>query len=160
MSAIDLSTAGVSIKYATEATAGTRPTSGYTAIPGIKSIPDLNPEPSSLETTTLDATEWKTYIPGLKDPGGALSLTANNTEAFHTVWGALVEAATAAKETGKSIWFAVVIPGLTKSFYFAGEPSDLGMSAIEVDSVLEISPYITPSKIAGWAASPTTTPVT
>lgn len=155
MSAIDLSTAGVSIQYAAEATAGTRPTTGYTKIPGIKSIPDLNPEPSSLETTTLDATEWKTYIPGLKDPGGALSLTANNTEAFHTAWGALVEAAETARKDDKAIWFAVVIPGLTKSFYFAGEPSDLGLSALEVDAVLEISPYITPSKIAGWAAAPT-----
>lgn len=155
MSAIDLSTAGVSIQYAAEATAGTRPTSGYTPIPGIKSIPDMNPEPSSLETTTLDATEWKSYIPGLKDPGGALGLTANNTEMFHTAWAALVEAAATAKEAGKGIWFAVVIPGLTKSFYFTGDPSDLGLSAIEVDSVLEISPYITPNKIAGWAAKPT-----
>ena len=56
---------------------------------------------------------------------------------------------------GKAVWFAVVIPGLTKSFYFAGEPADLGLSAIEVDSVLEISPYIMPSKIAGWATKPT-----
>ena len=152
---IDLSSAGVTIQYASEATAGTRPTSGYAAIEGIKAIPDLNPEPSSLETTTLDATEWKTYIPGLKDPGGALQFTANNTEAFHTAWTALVEATAGAKKDGKAIWFAVVIPGLTKSFYFAGDPSDLGLSAIEVDSVLEISPYITPSKIAGWAAKPT-----
>lgn len=155
MSAIDLSSAGVTVQYATEAAAGTRPTSGYTAIPGIKAIPDLNPEPSSLETTTLDATEWKTYIPGLKDPGGALSFTANNNEGFHTAWTALVEAAATAKEAGKAVWFAVVIPGLTKSFYFAGDPSDLGLSAIEVDSVLEVSPYITPSQIAGWAAKPT-----
>lgn len=153
--AIDLSTAGVSIQYAAETTEGTRPTTGYTAIPGIKSIPDLNPEPSSLETTTLDATEWKTYIPGLKDPGGALAFTANNTEAFHTAWNSLIEEADTAKEGGKAIWFAVVIPGLTQSFYFAGDPSPLGLSAIEVDSVLEIEPYITPSKIDGWAAKPT-----
>lgn len=155
---IDLSTAGVSIQYAPETTAGTRPTSGYTAITGIKSIPDLNPEPASLETTTLDATEWKTYIPGLKDPGGALSFTANNTEQFHTDWTALRTAYETAKEGEKALWFAVVVPGLTKSFYFAGEPSELGLSAIEVDAVLEISPYITPSKIAGWAAKPTETP--
>lgn len=155
MSAIDLSTAGVTIQYAPETAAGTRPTTGYTAISGIKAIPDLNPEPSSLETTTLDATEWKTYIPGLKDPGGALSFTANNNEEFHTLWGKLVESAATAKQAGKEIWFAVVIPGLTKSFYFAGDPSDLGLSAIEVDSVLEVNPYITPSKIAGWAEKPT-----
>lgn len=153
--AIDLSTAGITIQYAAEATAGTRPTSGYTKISGIKSIPDINPEPSSLETTTLDATEWKTYIPGLKDPGGALALTANNTEQFHTDWAALVEASATAKEGNKTIWFAVVIPGLTKAFYFSGDPSPLGMSAVEVDAVLEIEPYITPSKIEGWAAKPT-----
>lgn len=152
---IDLSTAGVSIRYAVEATAGTRPITGYTAINGIKSIPDLNPEPNSLETTTLDATQWKTYIPGLKDPGGALALTANNTEVFQTQWATLVEDAAEGKEAGKRCWFAVVIPGLSKSFYFAGEPSELGLSAIEVDSVLEIEPYITPSEIHGWDIKPT-----
>lgn len=155
MARIDLSSAGVSFEYAVEATAGTRPVSGYTAIPGMKSIPDLNPEPSSLETTTLDEIEWKTYIPGLKDPGGALAFTANNTEELHTEWGKLVTAATEAAETGLSTWFAVVIPGLTKAFYFAGTPSELGLSAVETDSVLEIEPYITPSKIEGWASKPT-----
>lgn len=153
--AIDLSTAGVSIQYAVEATAGTRPTTGYTAIKGMKSIPDLNPEPSSLETTTLDATEWKTYIPGLKDPGGALQFTANNTEEFHTNWEALMSAYATAKESGKATWFAVVIPGLTKAFYMSGEPSALGLSGVEVDSVLEIQPYITPNAIHGWDAKPT-----
>ena len=155
MSAIDLSTAGVSVQYAVEVTAGTRPVSGYTAIPGIKSIPDINPQPTSIDATTLEATEWKSYIPGLKDPGGALGFTANNTEAFQTAWTALREASKTAKEAGKVIWFAVVIPGLTKAFYFAGEPADLGLSAIEVDSVLEVGPFITPGKIEGWAEKPT-----
>lgn len=156
MARIDLSTAGVTVRYAVEATAGTRPTTGYTAIPGIKSIPDLNPEPSSLETTTLDETEWKTYIPGLKDPGGALAFGANNTEEFHDAWGAFVSAATTAKESGKATWIAIVIPGLSKAFYFAGEPSPLGLSAIEVDSVLEIEGYISPSAIdEGWSEKPT-----
>ena len=155
MARIDLSSAGVTLRYAVEVSAGTRPVSGYTALTGIKAIPDLNPEPSSLETTTLEELEWRTYIPGLKDPGGALAFTANNTEQFHTDWNALVEASETAKEDGKSVWFAVVIPGLTKSFYFAGNPSPLGLSAVEVDSVLEIEPYITPSKIEGWATKVT-----
>ena len=68
--AIDLSTAGIQVAYCAEATAGTKPTTGWTKLTGIKSIPDFNPEPSSLETTTLDATEYRTYIPGLKDVGG------------------------------------------------------------------------------------------
>lgn len=153
--AIDLSTAGVTVQYAAETTAGTKPTTGYTKIPGIKAIPDLNPEPSGLDTTTLEAEEWKTYIQGLKDPGGAIQFTANNTEEFQTAWTTLVEAYNTAITTGKEVWFAVVIPGLTKSFYFSGKPSDLGLSAIEVDAVLEIQPYITPHKIGGWSAKPT-----
>lgn len=155
MARIDLSTAGVSVQYAVEDTAGAMPTSGYTKLTGIKSVPDLNPEPSSLETTTLDETEWKTYIPGLKDPGGALAFTANNTEAFQTEWAALVSAAEEAKASGKGTWFVIVIPGLTKSFYFAGTPSPLGLSAIETDSVLEVDGYISPTSIAGWDTAPT-----
>lgn len=154
MPRIDLSTAGVTLQYAV-ATSDTMPTSGYTRITGIKAIPDLNPEPGSLETTTLDETEWRTYIPGLKDPGGALSFTANNTEEFQTEWETLVTASEAGEAEGNATWFAVVIPGLTKSFYFAGSPSPLGLSAIEVDSVLEIEAYITPSSIAGWNTAPT-----
>lgn len=155
MARIDLTTAGVSIQYAVETTAGQRPTTGYTKVTGVKSIPDLNPEPGSLETTTLDEMEWRTYVPGLKDPGGALAIGANNTEEFQTEWASLVSAAEEANESGKNIWFAIVVPGLTKSFYFAGRPSPLGLSAIEVDSVLEVDGYITPTSIAGWQTKPT-----
>ena len=155
MPRIDLSTAGVSVQYAVETTAGTRPTTGYEKLTGIKAIPDINPEPSSLETTTLDETEWKTYIPGLRDPGGALAFTANNTEAFQTEWAAMVEAASTGTTTGLSTWFAIVIPGLTKAFYLSGMPSPLGLSGIETDSVLEIDGYITPSSIHGWDTKPT-----
>ena len=49
--------AGVKIKYAVEATAGTRPTSGYKVLPDIKEVPEMNPEPETLETTTLSDTD-------------------------------------------------------------------------------------------------------
>ena len=154
MARIDLSSAGVSVNYCVETTAGTKPTTGYTKLTGIKAIPDLNPEPSSLETTTLDEIEWKTYIPGLKDPGGALAFTANNTEDFQTEWEDMVTAAETGSTTGLSTWYCIVIPGLTKSFYFSGMPSPLGLSAVEVDSVLEIDGYVTPTSIEGWATAP------
>ena len=146
----ELSTAGVSVKYCVETTAGTKPTSGFTAIPNIKAIPDLNPEPSSLEVTDLSDTEWKRYIPGLKDPGGALAFSANNTDAFQTAWATLVSAADAGRLASKATWFEIVVPGLTKSFQFAGIPSELGLSGIDVDSVLEVDAYIAPNQIDGW----------
>ena len=78
--AINLSTIGVRLYYGVEETAGERPTSGYTRIFGIKSTPSLNPAPDTIETTTLDELEYKTYVDGLKDLGGALEFTFNLTE--------------------------------------------------------------------------------
>ena len=153
--ALELSTAGVLLKYACETTAGTRPTTGYTQIPNIKSIPDFNPEPESLEVTDLSDTEWRRYIPGLKDPGGALAFTANLTTGFKTAWEALVTAATTAAASNKATWFEIMVPSFG-SFFFAGIPSNLGMTAMDVNAVLEIEAYITPNQIHGWASSSTT----
>lgn len=143
--AINLSTAGVQLWYAVESTSGTRPTSGYTRITGIKSTPSLNPAPDTLETTTLDETEYKTYIDGLKDLGGALEFTFNLTEELITKWEALMDSYEAGKLANKATWFVIVVPGLTKAFYFTGNPSDLGLPETEVNTVLEITNYITPT---------------
>ena len=53
------------------------------------------------------------------------------------------------------MWFEIVIPGLTKSFQFRGTPSAMGLSAIEVDGVLECDVHITPNKITGWGTKST-----
>lgn len=153
---IALSTAGVTVGYATEATAGTRPTTGYKVIPDIKEIPEMNPEPETLETTTLAATEYKTYIEGLKDLGGALSFTANYTAELETEWSALVTAYNTAKTSGKSIWFEVKHPSLTKSVFFTGQPSAMGLPGMSVNSVLETNLYITPTNAPVWETKTTT----
>ena len=153
--AINLSTAGVQLLYAVEETKGTRPTSGYKRIKGIKSTPSLNPSPETLETTTLDETEYKTYIDGLKDLGGALEFTFNLTEELITVWDELMTAYEAAKVEGKATWFTIVIPGLSESFYFTGNPSAMGLPETAVSSVLEITNYITPTNAPEKFAKPT-----
>lgn len=143
--AINLSTAGVKLMYAVEATAGTRPTSGYKHIKGAKSTPSLNPSPETLETTTLDETEYKTYIDGLKDLGGALEFTFNLTEELIELWDGLMEEYETAKVAGKATWFTIVVPGLSESFYFTGNPSAMGLPETSVSAVLEITNYITPT---------------
>ena len=150
----ELSTAGVLLKYAVEATAGTRPTTGYTQIPCVKAIPDFNPEPESLEVTDLSDTTWRRYIPGLRDPGGALAFTANLTTQFKTAWEALITAFEAANADGKATWFEIMVPNFG-SFYFAGYPTELGMTAMDVNAVLEIEAYVTPNQIEGWSTSST-----
>lgn len=152
---INLSTAGIHLKYAVEETAGTRPTSDYTDLLGVKSTPSLNPAPETLETTDLNQTEYKTYVDGLKDLGGALEFAFNLTQVFIDNWDALMTAYEAAKTTGKSVWFLIDIPGLTMGWYFKGNPSSLGLPETTVNSVLETVAYITPTAAPIQAAKPT-----
>ena len=149
--AIYLSTIGVHLKYAVEATAGTRPTTGYTDLVGVKSIPALTSAPDNLETTTLNETEYKTYIPGLKDLGGALNFTFNLSQDLKDLWDTLMTAYQAAAATGKATWFEVVVPGLTESLYFKGEPSAMGLPEMAVNSVAEVENSITPTAAPIWA---------
>lgn len=154
--AINLSTAGIHLYYAVEGTAGTRPTqkSDYTDLVGVKSTPSLNPSPEALETTSLNETEYKTYIDGLKDLGGALEFTWNLTQELVTLWEALMTAYEEAKTAGKATWFLIDIPGLTEGLYFKGNPSDMGSPETAVNSVLEITNYITPTSAPIKAAKP------
>ncbi len=155
--AINLSTAGVFLCYAVETTAGTRPTAGYTRIYGAKSTPSFNPSPETLETTTLDETEYKTYIDGLKDLGGALEFTFNMTQDLVTSWETLMTAYETAKSTGKATWFAIIIPGITNALFFKGNPSRMGLPETTVNSVLEVTNYITPTNAPEFLAKPTVT---
>lgn len=152
--ALEISTAGILLKYAAEATAGTRPTTGYTTVPNIKSTADFNPEPNTLEVTDLSDLVWKRYIEGLRDPGGAMSFTANLTSAFKTAWETLVTAYSTAFASSKLVWFEIMVPTIG-SFYFAGKPAELGINGYETDAVAEINVYITPNKIEGWGTSST-----
>jgi hypothetical protein len=152
---IAISTAGVTFGYAVETAKGTRPTTGYTLIPDVKEIPEMNPEPETLETTVLSETEFKTYIEGLKDLGGALSFLANYTTDLETVWADLVTAYKAAMAEGKATWFEVKHPKLEKSVFFTGQPSAMGLPAMAVGNVLETNLYITPTNAPAWEVKST-----
>ena len=155
--ALEIASAGAGIYYCVETTAGTRPTSGYTRISSVKTIGALDAEPATYDVTDLSDMEFKRYIPGLKDIGGDVPLTANLTQAFLDEWAALVTAAeTGASATSpKSTWFEVDIPKLSKSFFFRGVPSPLGLSEIATDSALETTAHVTPNEILGWETKTT-----
>lgn len=151
--ALEFSTIGVKIGYVVETTAGSRPTSGVTNIPDIKSIPGMNLTPSKLEVTNL-VDKYKRFIPGLLDAGDDIALTGNLTASLKTVWNSMVSAAETAWASQKSTWFEIKIPGYD-SFWFAGLPSIMGFNDMAVDSVAEASLHIIPNQIVGWAAAST-----
>lgn len=148
------STAGMLLAYAVEATAGTRPTTGYTKIPEVKSMPSFNPAPETIQSTTLEETEYHTYVEGLKDLGGALEFGANLTADLITAWEACNTAHDALTE-GKAMWFAVVHPKLEKAVFFQGDPSPLGLNEATVGSMAETTLYITPNSAPEWQSKPT-----
>lgn len=148
---MDLSTAGIKIYYAVETTAGTRPTTGWAEIPGVKSIPEFGSEPSQLESTTLNATTWRTYVAGLRDTGGAVGLTFNDNDTFQSAWEDLKDAYDTGKASGLATWIEYVVPNMTKAFSYTADIADLGFGGAEVDSILENTGYVVPSGGIGWA---------
>ena len=146
--------AGTKVFYGVESTAGTVPTAGYVQLPGITELPDMNSQPETIETTPLDAEEYKEYIPGLKDTGGALALTANMTQALKEAWATCVEAFKTAKTADKAMWFMFDIPEIEDVFMFTGEPTPMGFAGASVNSALTTSLYVTPSNEPDWMTDP------
>ena len=69
------SSAGIKLYYG-QSTDGKAKPATWTEIPDVTAIPALGGEPNMLDCTPLSETVQKQYIPGLKDPGGALGYTA------------------------------------------------------------------------------------
>lgn len=151
------STAGMWLGYAAEASAGTRPTSGYTKIPEVKSIPSFNPAPETIDSTTLEETVYRTHVEGLKDLGGALAFDANLTDDLVTAWATLITAFDTAVAASKSVWFCVVHPKLANAVFFTGDPAELGLNEAAVGGMAETTLYITPTNAPTMAAKPTAT---
>ena len=152
-----LSTAGITLSYAVEATAGTMPTTAaaYTLVPEVKVTPSTNPEPNSIDVTPLSELEFIQYIAGLKDLGGVMAFTANLTEDVIDVWNnTLMTAYEAGQADGKETWFCIQHPKLAEAVFFKGEPVPLGMNETSVNAALETTLYIAPQSAPQMLAKP------
>ena len=161
--AIAISSAGVKVYYIAAAnTSAPTGQTGFTEIPDVKSIPSLSPSPDTLETTPLANTEYKTYINGLKDLGGALEFTVNLSDELLELWNGPRTGDNSDKKSvmeefegladGQSLWLAVVHPKLSQAVYFPFEPAKLGLPEISVNEVLEGTLSITPTGEVVWGA--------
>ena len=153
---IALTSIGIKISYATEATKATRPTTGYTLLPDLKSIPDFNPQPNTADATTFDNLEYTSYVKLLKDIGGALEFNANLTQDLYDKWSVMITARNNLTD-GKQMWYCVDIPNFDTSIFFTGDPSEMGIPSAEANSLLETSVYIVPTSEPVFADDPTYT---
>lgn len=144
MAYLPLHSAHMTVKWCCESVAGTFPTSGYTALKGVKEISAYNDAPNTLQTTDLSAWPNHTYTRGLNSGNGVLSVTVNDYKDFRDSWDAMVTAWETAAAAGKALWIEYAYPtgSSMKSYYYTAEPVTLGFGGASVDSVLENQAYL------------------
>lgn len=160
----EVSTAGISIKYAPETTAGTRPTTGYKtkATGGTLGIADyvtgingLGAEYEQYEVTPLSETQRHRFIPGLMGNDGNVSLNANINKLSRTDWG-LIVSEYEALEDGKGLWFEFTLPEDDQSLYIRGIPTPMNFPDVEVAQAVQGAIQLIENQYAGWADKSTT----
>lgn len=125
-------------------TAGLTLRVGETTVKQVKTMPNFNPAPNTIDVTPLDETEAVRYVPGLKDLGGALEFTANATKESIEAWNTV-----ATTTTEQTVTISHPASGLSISF--KGIASPAGLNGASVNSALETSFYITPTSAPKWS---------
>lgn len=155
MAEIRMSTAGIRLLYAVETEKGKMPQTGWTEVPEITEMPETSATPETIDATPLSATKYRVYVNGLMDLGGALSYTANFSQAELTLWNkTIVPAYEDAIKEDKNMWFLIDIPGFDDAFAYTGVPEKIGAPGASVGDVLRITLPITPSNEPDWYTKP------
>ena len=115
----DLTTLGVTIHYAVETKAGTKPTT-FTWLKRCSAIGGI-----SLDTEQIDVSALEDYITqyaaGRQDTGGTWELTFNLNSEVITAIKKLYSDSKTGKTTGLRTWFEVVFPDLADAFFVVAE---------------------------------------
>lgn len=138
MAVAGLSTIGVLVGYAVEATAGTRPTTNYTKLSRINAVGGISLDIEQIDASALEDSVTK-YIAGRADTGSDFSITVNYTNDTATEWSTLFTAAQTAKAAGKATWIEIYHPSLTNAFFVSVElPSKLPVPEMGQNELLTV----------------------
>lgn len=141
----EISSAGIDILYAPEATVNVRPTTGYKrkAAGGTQNIADyvtgisgLGADYDMYDVTPLSETSRHRFIKGLQNNDGSIELEANINPTSRADWGAIVEEY-AELTGGKSMWFEFVLPGDSEGFFVRAEPLPMRFPDVEAASAVQ-----------------------
>lgn len=136
-SKVDLSTIGLKVGIAFETIAGQHPTSDYYPIPKVTEIPDMDFDPDTIDVTSFENTVYKSYIDGLKDTGGVLSLTANYTEYGVDLWDAHAKKAEDSV-TGLINWLCISIPRVSMQYFIPIKAIKTGLPTTPLNDKISI----------------------
>ena len=135
-----LSSIKLKVSVAVESTAGTRPSTNYYKIPMVTGLPDMDWENDTIDVTSYDNETNYSYIPGLKDTGGLLSLEANWSEYGVAMWDAIADLLDPANNaTGKSAWLMIDINGTDIKYFVPIIPVKTGIPDAPVNDKVSIN---------------------
>lgn len=139
-SSIPLTSIGAVVSYNVGTDLVTKPTTAYTKLIGLKSIPDMNPAPNTADATTFENKVYTSKVDLLTEMPDTLEFTALLSPAMYETWEAMV----ASYSATTPIWLCVDIQGLPKSIYIPVKPKSLGMPSAEANQVIEITCRVVP----------------
>lgn len=154
--ALEITSVGAKVAYAWEATAGTRPTTGYHVLDDVNEAPEFDLSLETIDASNITDTITR-YVPGRQDPGGDAAYTLNHTNASITAWKSLVTTAATNYASGKRLWWAYIFPDAADSYFWCGRPLALGSSGIQQNQLSTIPAHCAVNDIHGWDTKPTIT---
>ena len=159
----EISSAGIAIYYAPEATAGTRPSTGFkqkatsatlNIADYVTGISGLGAEYDMLDVTPLSETSRHRFIKGLQNNDGSISLNANINPTSRSDWQRIVSEYTALTG-GKAMWFEFVLPGDSSAIFVRGEPLPMRFPDVEAGSAVQGAIQIVENEYADWTTAVT-----
>lgn len=114
-----VSTLGIKLGYAVEATAGTKP-STFTWLERCNNIGGIALETEQIDASALED-ETSRYVSGRQDTGGTWSVTFNVTDEVIQQLETMIDAYMSLGG-GKKMWFEVWSPNLSKAFFVVAQP--------------------------------------
>lgn len=159
----EISSAGITVKFATETTAGQRPTTGYVEKASgatlniadyVTGISGLTAEWEQYDVTPLSERSRHRFVKGLQNNDGNISLDCNINPTSRAEWQLIVDEYSSL-ENGLGMWFEFTLPGDAQSAYFRGEPCAMGFPDVEAASAVQGAVQIIENQYGGWAAKST-----
>lgn len=120
MATAGISTLGITLGYAVETSAGTKP-SAFTLLERVNSIGGITMDTEQIDASALED-EVSKYVAGRQDTGGKWSITFNMTNEVVQQLTDMIDAYKATMDNDKQMWFEVCSPYLNKAFFVIAQP--------------------------------------
>jgi len=155
----EISSAGVKIYYAVEASVGVCPSSGFKekATSATLNIADyvtgvsgLGADYDMYDVTPLSETVRHRFIKGLQNNDGSIELNANINPTSRSDWGKIVTEF-AALTGGKQMWFEFILPGDSEGFFIRAEPMPMRFPDVEAGSAVQGAIQLVENQCSGFS---------